>query len=103
MRSVEVYIHQSLAGHLTKTNNGTYAFEYLPQYSGLPVSLTMPLTQRVYSFDSFPAFFDGLLPEGPQLEGLLKQRKLDRDDYLGQLIAVGEDMIGAITIKETHL
>jgi hypothetical protein len=28
---------------------------------------------------------------------LLKQAKLDRDDYFGQLITVGEDLVGAVT------
>jgi serine/threonine-protein kinase HipA len=35
-----------------------------------------------------------------QLEGLLKIRKIDRDDCFSQLMAVGEDMIGAVTVRE---
>jgi serine/threonine-protein kinase HipA len=58
------------------------------------------LTQRVYNFDSFPSFFDGLLPEGYQLEGLLKIGKVDRNDFFGQLLAVGDDLVGIITVKE---
>jgi serine/threonine-protein kinase HipA len=58
------------------------------------------LTQKVYDFDSFPSFFDGLLPEGYQLEGLLKIGKVDRNDFFGQLIAVGDDLVGNITVKE---
>ena len=55
---------------------------------------------RIYKFDKFPPFFDGLLPEGIQLEGLLKIRKIDKNDLLSQLIAVGEDLVGAVTVKE---
>ncbi len=100
MRKVEVYVNDQLAGYLSETTDRKYLFEYFSDYSGHPVSLTMPLTKRSYQFDFFPAFFDGLLPEGPQLEGLLRQRKIDRNDYLGQLIAVGSDMVGSVTIKE---
>jgi serine/threonine-protein kinase HipA len=48
----------------------------------------------------YSPFFDGLLPEGVQLEGLLKIKKIDRKDYLSQLIAVGADMVGVVTVKE---
>jgi len=40
------------------------------------------------------------LPEGIQLEGLLKIRKIDRADYFSQLMAVGNDMVGAVTVEE---
>jgi serine/threonine-protein kinase HipA len=75
-------------------------FEYLDGYDGLEVSRTMPTKVKVYKFDKFPPFFDGLLPEGIQLEGLLKIRKIDKNDYFSQLLAVGEDMVGVVTVKE---
>jgi len=34
------------------------------------------------------------------LEGLLKIKKIDKNDYFSQLMAVGEDMVGAVTVKE---
>jgi HipA-like protein len=33
------------------------------------------------------------------LEGLLRQTKLDRDDLMGQLLAVGGDVVGNVTIE----
>jgi serine/threonine-protein kinase HipA len=53
----------------------------------------------MYEFKTFPPFFDGLLPEGAQLEGLLRLKKLDRSDYFGQLISVGQDLVGAVTVE----
>lgn len=76
-----------------------YSFEYLDSYQGDPLSLTWPLSQRTYVFEGFPAFFDGLLPEGPQLHALLKQQKLDEDDYFGQLLAVGKNLVGAVSLE----
>jgi serine/threonine-protein kinase HipA len=60
----------------------------------------MPTNVKLYKFNKFPPFFDGLLPEGFQLDGLLKIRKIDKNDLMSQLIAVGEDLIGVITVKE---
>ena len=78
-----------------------YAFSYEPGYESTPVSLTMPVRSEPYRFEQFPPFFDGLLPEGWQLEALLKHRKLDRTDYMGQLLAVGGDTVGAVTVVQS--
>lgn len=58
----------------------------------------MPIRDRAYEFDRFPPFFDGLLPEGAQLEALLRQAKLDRTDYMGQLLTVRRDLVGNVTV-----
>lgn len=101
MRRAEVCMHGIRAGILEEIVKGKkYVFRYDGGYSGAPVSLTMPLSKGQYDFDKFPPFFEGLLPEGIQLEGLLRAVKLDRDDLFGQLAAVGEDVVGAATIKE---
>ena len=101
MRKAKVYIKGIEAGILTEVLQGKeYMFEYLAGYNGLEVSRTMPVKIKVYKFDRFPPFFDGLLPEGIQLEGLLKIKKIDMHDYFSQLIAVGEDMVGVVTVKE---
>jgi serine/threonine-protein kinase HipA len=88
-------------GILTELDFGKkYRFDYLDGYSGNPVSLTMPMNKQGYEFDSFPPFFDGLLPEGYQLDGLLKFGKIDRNDFFSQLMAVGDDLVGNVTVKE---
>jgi serine/threonine-protein kinase HipA len=65
-----------------------------------PVSLTMPVKFKEFSFNSFPPFFDGLLPEGIQLDGLLRFKKIDKDDYFSQLVAAGADLVGAVSVEE---
>jgi serine/threonine-protein kinase HipA len=95
----EVYVHNLPAGLLKKEKEGgAFRFSYLPGYAGPPVSLTMPVREEPYLFSEFPPFFDGLLPEGTQLESLLRRRKIDRRDYFSQLLAVGSDMVGAVTV-----
>lgn len=101
MRKAKIYVKGIEAGTLTEVRRGKeYLFEYLGGYDGLEVSRTMPNNTEVYKFDKFPPFFEGLLPEGIQLEGLLKIRKVDKMDFFSQLIAVGDDLVGAVTVKE---
>jgi len=104
MKTAKVYVCGNEAGQLFEIKPGKeYLFEYNNEYAGLPVSLTMPVSGKAFSFDHFPPFFDGLLPEGHQLEGLLKQGKVDRNDLFSQLILVGNDTVGAVTVKEVSL
>jgi len=101
MRKAKVFVNKAEAGIFTEMAKGKkYVFRYYDEYAGPEISRTMPVNQKVYTFSRFPPFFDGLLPEGFQLEGLLKIRKIDKNDLFSQLLAVGEDMVGAVTVKE---
>jgi len=101
MKKAKVFVNGKEAGTLTEIEfSKSYRFEYLEGYLGDPVSLTMPVSRRVYDYAAFPPFFDGVLPEGYQLEGLLKTNKIDWNDSFSQLMAVGEDLVGYVTVKE---
>ncbi len=88
-----------LAGYLEEMGEGAWSFTYCPGFVGAAVSLTMPLRSDPYTFDRFPSVFEGLLPEGVQLEAVLRKHKIDRDDPYGQLIVVGADMVGSLTVE----
>lgn len=105
MRKAKVFFNKGvLAGILTEKDFGEgYLFKYDLHYDGPPISLTMPIAQQSYNFDHFPPYFDGVLPEGSQLEALLRQEKLDRNDYFGQLVCVGKDLVGAFTVEEEQI
>ncbi len=100
MRRAAVYHQDKLAGFLIEQGESKYAFHYTDEYAGPPISLTMPVVKRQFLFETFPPFFDGLLPEGTLLEALLKQAKIDRYDLFSQLVTVGNDLVGAVTVKE---
>lgn len=100
MKRAGVYQQAKLAGDLEEIAGGRWRFTYADGYSGGPVSLTMPVAQVVHEFDRFPPAFEGLLPEGIQLEAMLRRYKLDRSDLFGQLIVAGQDMVGSLTVKE---
>lgn len=100
MRKAKVFMHGIPAGLLEELTDGrSYRFSYFPEYQGPPVSLTMPVVEGRFFFNGFPPFFEGLLPEGVMLEGLLRRLKIDRLDYLSQLIATGQDLVGAVTCE----
>lgn len=100
MKLAHVYQQRQLAGTLEAREDGSYRFTYEPDYRGEPVSLTMPVSQRVWEFPHFPSPFEGLLPEGVQLDALLQLRKIDRSDLFAQLLAVGHDVVGSLRIEE---
>lgn len=100
MRSARVQVHGHSAATLIEVvRNGEYVVQYDEAYTGPPISLTLPIRKEPYRFERFPAFFDGLLPEGAQLEALLRLAKVDRNDPMGQLLAVGGDLVGAVTVE----
>lgn len=100
MKKAKVFVNGTLAGELIEIERSKrYQFIYLEDFKGPSVSLEMPTNKRVYQFDQFPPFFEGLLPEGVMLQGLLRQTKLDKNDLMSQLITVGGDLVGNVTVE----
>lgn len=101
LRRVKIYNFEKYAGDLIEVEKAKeYKFIYSIDYKDAPISLTMSDLKKEYNFNSFPPFFEGLLPEGIQLEALLRQTKTDRNDLLTQLVTVGKDLVGSVTAEE---
>lgn len=101
MKRADVYQLGKLAGRLEQIVENSWRFQYAAGYSAAPVSLSMPVRDEPYEFSGvFPPAFEGLLPEGVQLDALLRVAKLDSKDYFGQLMAVGGDVVGSLTFRE---
>lgn len=102
MRRGTVFYGETPAGTIRETDQG-YEFWYLPEWlsnrAAEPVSLTLPLTERVYSSPTLFPFFDGLIPEGWLLDLSVRNWKLDRRDRMGLLLAVCRDCIGAVRVE----
>ncbi len=100
MKKAKIFVDGRFAGILEEiVKSRHYRFSYDDLYKGSSVSLTMPTSSKIYEYDRFPPFFEGLLPEGVMLEGLLKQTKIDRNDLMVQLITVGGDLVGNVTVE----
>ncbi|MBN2419292.1 MAG: HipA N-terminal domain-containing protein [Deltaproteobacteria bacterium] len=103
MRKADIFMHDIHAGTLEEiTPQQAYIFVYDPEYDGPPVSLTVPVKPEPYEYDIFPPFLEGLLPEGYNLEALLRALKIDRQDLFSQLLAVGKDLVGAVSVWEAE-
>jgi serine/threonine-protein kinase HipA len=100
MRKAEIHQQNILAGHLEEIDRSHYRFTYVPGYPGEPISLALPVREPTYEFDRFPAIFEGLLPEGVQLEAMLRIYKVDRGDLFQQLLIIGENVVGSLTVRE---
>ena len=97
-----VYYKEKKAGLLKKTED-VYEFEYDSDYlkdaDAKPVGLTMPLTQKKYFSERLFPFFENLLPEGFLLDMTIAKLKIDRNDKFNLLQYVGQDTVGAISVK----
>ena len=103
MKKAKVFVNGHLAGELQEIERGKqYHFVYFQKLQR-PFSIFRNAnSQLIYEFDQFPPFFEGLLPEGMMLEGLLRQTKIDRHDFMSQLIAVGGDLVGNVTVEASE-
>jgi serine/threonine-protein kinase HipA len=100
MRSALIFRNELLAGKLSEVENG-YAFTYDAVYlrdHTLPVSLTLPLAEKLYVSNVLFPFFDGLIPEGWLLDIAQQNWKLNERDRFGLLLACCRDCIGAVGI-----
>jgi serine/threonine-protein kinase HipA len=89
MRKADVYMHNIHAGVLEEiTPRKAFRFTYDQAYDGPLVFLTAPVRPEPYEYETFPPFFEGLLPEGYNLEALLRALKIDRQDLFSRLPAV---------------
>ena len=100
VKRAKVFVDNNLSGYLVEIKKGQeYEFRYLDDYVGSPISLTMPVTQKIYVFETFPPFFEGFLPEGIMLDSLLRRAKIDKEDLFEQLMCVGSELVGNVTVK----
>ncbi len=105
-RTAYVYVRNIFAGTLCETDEGysfAYDEEYLKSNTASAVSLTLPLSQEVYTSKTLFSFFDGLIPEGWLLGMVSRNWKIDTKDRFGLLLVACKDGIGNVSIKEDRL
>lgn len=102
-RSADVYVRKIYAGTVRETDAGysfLYDSDYLSRSDALPVSITLPLTDRAFTSSVLFPFFDGLIPEGWLLDAACRNWKLNRNDRFGLLMVCCRDCIGDVSIRE---
>jgi serine/threonine-protein kinase HipA len=88
------------AGILARADDGNTSFAYNPGYiadGGLPLSLSLPITDARYDDIETRAFFANLLPENAQLQRVLDREGLKSNDVVALLGHFGADCAGAVS------
>ena len=101
-RTAYVYVRNVFAGLLCETDEGysfAYDSDYLKTDGASAVSLTLPLSEEIYTSKTLFSFFDGLIPEGWLLDIVTRNWKIDRKDRFGLLLVACRDVIGNVSIK----
>ncbi|MBC7408278.1 MAG: HipA N-terminal domain-containing protein [Arcicella sp.] len=96
-----VYFQDRLAGVISETDEGyefSYQTNYLENKNAKPVSLTLPLSSKIYESKVLFAFFDGLIPEGWLLDLATTHWKVKSNDRFELLLLTCRDAIGAVTV-----
>ena len=103
MRKAAIYYKEFLAGTLTETDEGEYLFQYeekyIQEHPRESITLTMPVSDKVYVDKRLFPFFEGLIPEGWLLDIASKNWKINPNDRMGLLLACCQNCIGAVSVQ----
>ncbi len=101
MESLNVYLHQRLAGLLSQ-EKGQLSFQYDPAYlkssDAQAVSHSMPLVEKSFDHQTTSVFFENLLPPDDVRKRLGKILHISRHNIFAFLKAIGGDCAGAIAL-----
>ena len=98
-----LFMNGKKVGTLTRTPAGRLRFEYhdawMQSEEKRPISLSMPLGQKVYSGDGVESFFDNLLPDSQPIRNRIQARFGARSNRCFDLLwHVGRDCAGALQL-----
>jgi len=100
-RVLDVYIGSSRVGRYSREPGGSTSFRYdaewLSSKRAFPISLSMPLSDRVWSGVGATSYFDGLLPDDRAIRERIAAREHAESAGIFDLLAViGRDCVGAL-------
>ncbi|TYG35386.1 type II toxin-antitoxin system HipA family toxin [Lonepinella koalarum] len=90
-------------GQWCKLDNGATEFQYSLNWLDSPrsraISLSLPLSHKIYKGDAVFNFFDNLLPDNDQIRSRIQQRfQTQTKTPFDLLSAIGQDCVGAIQL-----
>ncbi len=100
-RTLDVYFHEDLAGHLIQNDGGEIAFQYaqawLDNPGAAPLSQSLPLRAKRFSRRECRGYFAGVLPDEAKREVIARILGISaRNDY-AMLERIGGECAGAVT------
>src|SRR6266702_2384165 len=104
-RTLDVYLHNCLAGHLVQDHGGGMVFDYVESWLKMPgaspLSQSLPLRTKRFKRNECRGFFAGILPEQSKREIIARNLGISaRNDY-AMLERIGGDCAGAVTFIPT--
>src|SRR5208282_6556842 len=100
-RTLDVYLHNELVGHLVQDDGGQMVFDYaeswLQKPGATPLSQSLPLRNMHFKRNESRGFFAGILPEESKREIIARNLGISaRNDY-AMLEQIGGECAGAVT------
>ena len=100
-RTLDVYLHNELTGHLVQDDGGQMLFTYAESWLNKPgptaLSRSLPLRKKRFSRKECRGFFGGILPEESKREIIARNLGISaRNDY-AMLEQIGGECAGAVT------
>ena len=100
---LSILMNGILIGVLKKTEKGGLAFEYDKQWlntpGARPISLSLPLLDKLFSGDVVYNYFDNLLPDNLQIRARIQAKfHISTNQPFDLLASIGKDCVGAIQI-----
>lgn len=101
MRTLDVYLHRDLVGHLIQDDSGRLLFDYAPSWlekpNACPLSRSLPLRSERYTRKECRGFFAGILPEEGNRKLIAKNLGISAQNDFAMLEKIGGECAGAIT------
>jgi len=100
-RTLDVYLHRELVGHLIQNDGGQMVFDYaeswLQRPDATPLSHSLPLRRERFTRKECRGYFAGVLPEESKREIIARNLGIsERNDY-AMLERIGGECAGAVT------
>ena len=100
-RTLDVYLHSDLAGHLTQDDDGDMSFQYaeswLQRSGAVPLSHSLPLRPERFRRKECRGFFAGILPEESKREVIARNLGISAHNDYTMLERIGGECAGAVT------
>ncbi len=100
-RSLDVYLHRNLVGHLIQDDGGQLIFDYVSSWvenpSAVPLSQSLPLREKRFTRRECRGFFSGILPEERKREIIAQNLGISSQNDYALLDQIGGECAGAVT------
>ncbi|MCF0104488.1 MAG: type II toxin-antitoxin system HipA family toxin [Eggerthellaceae bacterium] len=98
---LQIYIGGMFAGVLKQDSSGALHFSYDRDYSGVPLSLSIPISNRIYDDKKVRPYLLGLLPDSEDVRRSIgREYGVSGNNPFALLRHIGYDCPGAVQICE---